>query len=282
TTGMAMFDYDLIAPLQATPGAAAARPRNCEDDPQTRLFERNNIRVVLSGIGGDEVMGGVPTPHPELQDLIAQGQFRRPAHQLKVWALNKRKPWFFLLGEAIGAFLPASLLPEPKYRRPVPWLTDAFVGQHRDVLSGFERRVSFFGSLPSFQMNMSAIETLRRQLGTKCLPKDPAHERRFPFLDRDLLEFIYAIPREQLVRPGYRRSLMRRALAGIVPAEVLERRRKAYASRGARVAAVRESNSLVPIIHNMASARLRIVNEQTFRKAVEAVKTSEEVPLVRF
>jgi asparagine synthase (glutamine-hydrolysing) len=281
TTGMAMFDYDLTAPLQTTPGAAAARPRASED-PQTGLFERKNIRVVLSGIGGDEVMGGVPTPHPELQDLIAQGQFRRLAHQLKVWALNKRKPWFFLLGETIGGFLPAALLPEPKYRRPVPWLTDAFVVKNRDTLSGFERRVLLFGSLPSFQMNLSAIETLRRQLATKCLPKEPAHEPRYPFLDRDLLEFIYAIPREQLVRPGYRRSLMRRALAGIVPEEVLERRRKAYATRGARVAVAREWDSLERLIHNMASAQMQIVNEEPFRKAVEAVKTSEEVPLVRF
>src|SRR5258708_675757 len=47
-------------------------------------------RVVLSGIGGDEVMGGVPTPTPEMEDLIATGQFRTLAHQLKVWALNKR------------------------------------------------------------------------------------------------------------------------------------------------------------------------------------------------
>ena len=33
-------------------------------------------------------------------------------------------------------------------------------------------------------------------------------------------EFMYAIPREQLVRPGQRRSLMRRALAGVVPDEL--------------------------------------------------------------
>src|SRR5208337_841715 len=32
-------------------------------------------RVVLSGIGGDEVMGGVPTPVPELENLLARAQF---------------------------------------------------------------------------------------------------------------------------------------------------------------------------------------------------------------
>ena len=29
---------------------------------------------MLSGIGGDEVTGGVPTPTPELEDLLARGQ----------------------------------------------------------------------------------------------------------------------------------------------------------------------------------------------------------------
>jgi asparagine synthase (glutamine-hydrolysing) len=39
------------------------------------------------------------------------------------------------------------------------------------------------------------------------------------------------VPRDQLVRPGRRRSLMRRALEGITPSEVLERPRKAFRFR---------------------------------------------------
>lgn len=37
---------------------------------------------------------------------------------------------------------------------------------------------------------------------------------------------------EQLVRPGHRRSLMRRALVGIVPDELLNRKCKEYIARG--------------------------------------------------
>jgi asparagine synthetase B (glutamine-hydrolysing) len=54
---------------------------------------------------------------------------------------------------------------------------------------------------------------------------------RYPFLDKDLVNYLFSIPREQILRPGRRRSLMRRALANIVPHEVLERRRKAYQLR---------------------------------------------------
>jgi len=41
----------------------------------------------------------------------------------------------------------------------------------------------------------------------------------------------YAVPRDQLVRPGQRRSLMRRALNGIVPDQLLNRKRKAFVVR---------------------------------------------------
>jgi asparagine synthase (glutamine-hydrolysing) len=67
-------------------------------------------RVVLSGIGGYEVMGGVPTPVPELEDLLAKGQFKTLARQLKNWALNKRKPWFHLFCEAARDFFPHSVV----------------------------------------------------------------------------------------------------------------------------------------------------------------------------
>ena len=67
-------------------------------------------RVVLSGIGGDEVMGGVPTPAPELENLLARAQFCALAHQLKIWALEKRKPWFHLFWEAARGFFPPALV----------------------------------------------------------------------------------------------------------------------------------------------------------------------------
>jgi len=275
--GRSRFELDYAGVFQTTPAAFLYRTSS----PQSLFFRENDIRVVLSGLGGDEVMGGVPTPQPEFQDLIVAGRFRQLAHQLKLWALNQRRPWFFLLLEAIGGFLPPSWVPKAKYRRPVPWLTAQFIARHRDVLSGFEKRVSPFLGLPSFQINLSTLEVLRRQFGTKGLSKDPAHERRYPFLDRDLLEFAYAIPREQLVRPGYRRALMRQALTGIVPSQVLERRRKAYANRGARVAISHEWDRVLPLAHNMAIGRLGIVEEHPFREALEAVQTSEDVSLIR-
>src|SRR5258708_2240411 len=76
----------------AMPGSNTGDIRAQFEKSLTDCMTSRGNRVVLSGIGGDEVTGGVPTPVAELQDLFAKGKFRAFARQLKVWALNKRTP----------------------------------------------------------------------------------------------------------------------------------------------------------------------------------------------
>lgn len=49
---------------------------------------------------------------------------------------------------------------------------------------------------------------------------------RYPFFDRRLIEFCLALPASQKLRSGMRRSILRRAMATIVPHEILQRTRK--------------------------------------------------------
>jgi asparagine synthetase B (glutamine-hydrolysing) len=107
-----------------------------------------------------------------------------------------------------------------------------------------------------------------------------SHEKRYPYLDRDLLAFLYAIPWEQLVRPGERRSLLRRALAGIVPVEVLNRRRKAYVSRTPLTAIGKAWECFAPLGTNMVAALLGIVNANLFAEVLERARQGREVPIV--
>jgi len=90
--------------------------------------------------------------------------------------------------------------------------------------------------LPSFRGRVAGSEAVSAQLA--CVAKlhrsdgkDNCYERGFPFLDRDFLEFMFAIPRSQVLRPRQCRSLMRRALAGVVPDAILNRTRKAFSVR---------------------------------------------------
>jgi asparagine synthase (glutamine-hydrolysing) len=249
--------------------------------PQFRMcMASQGNRVVLSGIGGDEVMGGVPTPVPELENLLARAQFRALAHQLKVWALEKRKPWFHLFWEAARGFFPPALVGVPKYMRPAPWLQSSFVRRHWAALTGYPSRTKLLGPLPSFQENVSTLDALRRQLACKALPFEPPFEKRYPYLDRGLLEFMFAIPREQLVRPTQRRSLMRRALVGVVPEEILNRRGKAFAARAPLVAISNDWTNLVATAQNMVTSSMGIVDSECFLATLQKGRRGEEVPSV--
>jgi asparagine synthase (glutamine-hydrolysing) len=236
-------------------------------------------RVVLSGFGGDEVAGGVPTPIPELQDLLAAGTLGALANRLKDWALDKRKPWLHLLLEAARGFLPAALAGVSGNRRPSPWVTPAFVKRQRAALTGYETRLKLFGSPPSFQTNLSTLHGLRRQLEGDAPSSEPRCEKRYPFLDRSLLEFMYAIPRDQVVRPRQRRSLMRRALIGIVPEQVLERKRKAFVARGPLAAISREWANVGEAARDMVSAALGVIDQPRFAEVLQRARGGETVPL---
>jgi asparagine synthase (glutamine-hydrolysing) len=264
--------------FQAAPGPGSGRS-NARSE-RAACIRSGGYRVVLSGIGGDEVTGGVPTPVPELADLIARARLLVLAHQLKIWALAKRKPWFHLLLEAASRFLSTTFVPIPAHLQVPAWLNADFARRHRSALAGYPARLKFFGPLPSFQENLLTLGALRRQLACDSLPSGPVHERRYPFLDRDLLEFLFAVPREQLVRPGQRRSLVRRALAGIVPEEILGRRRKAYVSRAPTTAFLRERKCLEELGRGMIAGSLGIVNVPSFSDTVQKARRGQEVPII--
>ena len=237
-------------------------------------------RIMLSGIGGDEVMGGVPTPTPELQDLIIRARLGTLAHQLKAWALQKRKPWFHLFFEAARGFFPPALVGVPEYMRPARWLQPKFVKCHWAALTGYPSRVKLLGPRASFQEDMCTLNFVRRQLACKATANDPIYEIRYPYLDRNLMEFMFAIPREQSVRPTLRRSLMRRSLVGLVPDEILNRKGKGLAMRAPLVQIRNDWANLVSMTHQMLSSSLGIVDSDRFLAALQKVRGGGVAPTV--
>jgi asparagine synthase (glutamine-hydrolysing) len=269
-------------PFAATPGSL---PRVSKAATEFRSFIlTQNYVAVLSGIGGDEVLGGVPTPTPELADYLLAASFRPLIHQMVAWALAERKPLLSLLSDVVTSFLPTTIAGIPRHKRPAPWLLRKFVGRNRVALSACNTRLKLIGSVPSFEVNMHTLAVLRTQLTSSSLPSCPTYEKRFPYLDRDLLEFLYAVPREQLVRPEQRRSLMRRALLGIVPDEILHRKRKAFMSRCSSRTTSAEWNHLLEMTKRLVSSSLGIVHTQEFSNAIQMARAAQEtapVSLVR-
>jgi hypothetical protein len=58
---------------------------------EQRLYEQlqpYGYRIFLSGIGGDELLGGVPTPIPELSDTLAAGNLVRLFRKATQWCIK--------------------------------------------------------------------------------------------------------------------------------------------------------------------------------------------------
>ncbi len=56
-------------------------------------------------------------------------------------------------------------------------------------------------------------------------------EPRYPFFDKELVEFCFSLPSNQKLRNGWTRSIMRRALKGVLPPEIQWRKNKSNLSR---------------------------------------------------
>jgi asparagine synthase (glutamine-hydrolysing) len=235
--------------------------------------------VALSGIGGDEATGGgVPTPTPELQNLLARARLVTLSRQLSAWAAKMRKPRLPLFWEAVRGFFSARV-DVPKEMRLASWFDPGFVRRNRAALCGYPSRMKLFGSLPSFQDHIDKLETNRRFVAYCDLHSELLRDLRYPYFDRDFLEFMYAIPREQIVRVGQRRSLMKRSLVGIVPNELLNRRRKAFAWPESPKDSSAEWPSLVQMGQQIISSSIGIVDPDRFPEVLQKARRNEDVPI---
>jgi asparagine synthase (glutamine-hydrolysing) len=116
----------------------------------------------------------------------------------------------------------------------------------------------------------------------KLTPSPQAlEEARYPFLDQTLIEFILSTPADQLLRPGERRSLMRRSLAGIVPQEILSRRTKQVGQRTPMLILEKSWDELQDIYQDSFSARLGYVDEAQLLKTVCDARAGKSIPIVR-
>jgi asparagine synthase (glutamine-hydrolysing) len=186
-------------------------------------------RVLLSGVGGDEMLGGVQYEAPELADHLLAGRFISFLRAAFDWGLDRRKTVYSLIADAlrlvVSPYRPQSLISEPV--KPFRWVH----------LGASKRDQAFFAfsnwrRLPPIPLVMESVRfVLAQQLTCTDPPLIGCVERRYPYLDRELFAFLASIPRTQVLGPNRRRHLMRRALSGLVPEEILFRKTKWFGYR---------------------------------------------------
>jgi asparagine synthase (glutamine-hydrolysing) len=196
-----------------------------------RLLDSEGYRVILSGTGGDEVLGGVPSPDADLGDCLVSGKFGELLTRAFVWCLNDRTPLIHRLFHTARYITGLYTQPEEDLSAIPAWIKRP----RRTELNPFEatgpmsgRRL---GSSPSSLSNAQAWWSILYAMPSAAHNVGIRYETRYPYLDKDLVNFLFRIPRNQIVRPGQRRSLMRRAMRDIVPSAILGRPRKGFIRR---------------------------------------------------
>jgi asparagine synthase (glutamine-hydrolysing) len=239
-------------------------------------------RAVLSGIGGDEFMGGIPDPRAQLGNLIVQFKFVRLAKQLMAWSLVKRRPWIQLLWHSAINILPSSLGQYlAKEARIEHWIRRDFAKRTRLAIRQSDVDYHFGLWLPTRRYYIAGVQAKASNLA-KCIAPVPAFEEiRYPFLDQTLIEFILSIPADQLLRPGERRSLMRRSLVGIVPQEILSRRTKQVGIRTPMLILEKYWGELQAIYQESLSSRLGYIHDAELLNTIREARAGKSVSLVR-
>jgi asparagine synthase (glutamine-hydrolysing) len=240
-------------------------------------------RVMLSGIGGDELLGGVPNPAPELGEYLVTGQIQRLIREALRWSMVKRVHIYRLLLEALQCSLVSIWPMQSSSNQIIPWLaarSDRGADSRDDPWRLNPPRISSPVATDCAKSWWSILETQPHLFPRAAV----RYEFRYPILDRDLVDFVMSVPPSQLFRPGRRRSLMRRSLRTIVPEPILERRRKAYVLRTPLLQIADSTDLLLQRLKASPLGDLAFVNKEMLIESVRLIREGDVAlwrPLMR-
>jgi asparagine synthase (glutamine-hydrolysing) len=256
--------FELTRPsVFAEPGFGARRELM---EAKTALVHAGNYRVVLSGNGGDHMLGQGLDARAAIADLLVQCRPLAIGRQLVAWGLDTRRPAVQILTGAMTLLLPQALRSRlTGTRRNPPWINRMFARKWStgDRMLSISEGSIFW--LPTTREKYQYVQRLRGEL-THIPPS--SYEMRYPYLDRRLVEFLFSVPSDQLFRAGQRRSLMRRALAGIVPDSVLMRRTKSGTGRCIITTVNKHAEQVQILLTSSLSAQYGYLDQLSFRNAI--------------
>lgn len=254
---------------------------------QYRVFQRVRevgITVTLDGQGADELLAGyVRYGGARLASLIGTHHPIAAARFVQSWTKWPGRSRRSLLRDGSAILLPGAIrravsrahsLP-----RAVPDWIDREACQDLGVDQSFPLRVN-----ESRVTGRRMAQRLRHDLTQGRLQALLRHgdrnsmawsvESRVPFLTTEMAEFCLATPEEHLVSPsGRTKDIFRRAMSGIVPPEILDRRDKI----GFETPEREWLHQLGPVLPDWLEglAAIPLVDPERARRVVLAVSTGE-------
>ncbi len=206
---------------------------------------REQVTVCLSGDGGDESFAGyrryrIDAAENRLRRFMPTA-LRGPAAAFA--RVYPKADWLPRVFRGKTLLTNLSLSPEEAYFHTMSWFSPAMKRQlYRDTLS---RAVGDYdpysvmrahfdrtrGWDPLSRIQYVDIKTyLVDDILTKVDRASMAHslEVRVPLLDHEVVEYAAALPARYKLRAGEGKYILKKALAGIVPTEILDRRKMGF------------------------------------------------------
>jgi asparagine synthase (glutamine-hydrolysing) len=237
-------------------------------------------RLHFKGLGGDELLGGVQNPVPELAALLWKFRLVTFKRQVIAWALQRKTTVWSLLGQAVLSLAPISIRELLHSREDMPtWFRSEFARRQHIVRRRISAVTDWRAHLPGPPSPDSQYLSLAASLVGYLPPFSFSEQWALPYYDRDLVSFLFAIPDEQILRPQQRRSIMRRGLKGIVPDEVLLRKTKWLGRRQPALDLLGQAKSLVAALPGTAIAD-RCVDPATVEEDFKKLKQGQDIPLL--
>lgn len=230
-----VIDGDAVLPFAELPDRFCAEPGLPMIDWSYRrryqaLVEQNGVAAVLTGQGGDLVFFGAGTEPYYLADLARGLELVRLWSQLRRWqSADRRKR--SLLHWAVNYVLQPLLgaMRKPPLRagwRPdtSPWIDGDYARRMALDERGGRLLSSDHATIDQGWCFDALVRLCGRVANLNQIPQRFAF--RHPLLYRPLVEFMLALPPDQKFDPRADRSLQRRALEGILPEPLRQRREK--------------------------------------------------------
>jgi len=238
---------------------------------------QKGIRVMLDGFGGDDLLA---SSFGHLTDLFWQGRFGELSRQLRLDAAGSGySPLTLFLHHCLRPTIPQPVRTflKPLYRRlrGIPsWLGTSCLEQLRREAVRTEAR---FDRLPT-QSQQRTYDALTYGWNTnvalpasECFSSFFGIEDRHPFFDRRLVEFLLAVPEEQRWQGAWTKTILRRAMRGILPESIRNRQTKAeFSCILDREFKDRQANQLCELFRAPALGRLGIINDERLRQVIAA------------
>jgi asparagine synthase (glutamine-hydrolysing) len=196
-------------------------------------------KVVLQGDGGDELFGGYNRYRVLHRYRAARVLARAARYAIRLTprsvSYHRRARFFNALAPRDPAEVMALLLTEedgradptavfqPEFRRMVR-LSDPFA-RYREVQRPFAAE-DLVNQMLFIDAQVILPDTFLEKVDRSTMAS--SIEVRVPFLDHDLVDFCFRLSGKQKLPGGKRKWLLKKALEGIVPADVLTRKKKGF------------------------------------------------------